>query len=444
MNLRRLLRHFPRRATPLAFHRSLSTATATDIIPPKLEGCIGLSDITRAHYRIRDHIIETPFTHSVRLSELFGCQLYTKLEFKQRTGSFKERGAANVILQLTDEQRAKGVIAASAGNHALALSRHGPPSGCKVTVVMPVVAPLSKQAGCRDMGARVIISGNHLLEAREHADELIAKEGLTYVNGYDDPAILAGQGTIGLEMLNQVADLDAVVVPIGGGGLIAGVALAVKNINPKCQVIGVEPHRCASWTAAMEAGAPTSVKGQATLADGLAVTMVGSNAFAVAKDLIDDVVVVSESAIALSILRLLEIENYVVEGGGATAIAGFIDGKLDYLKGKKVGVILCGGNIDMPVLGRVIERGLAADGRIHRFIATVSDRPGGIAHLTNCIAESGASVKDLYHERASVLEDVALVAITATVETRNLDHANELKEALNREGISYKWDSLRM
>jgi threonine dehydratase len=259
------------------------------------------------------------------------------------------------------------------------------------------------------------------------------------VNGYDDLAILAGQGTVGLEMLNQVSDLDAVIVPIGGGGLIAGVALAVKSIHPNCQVIGVEPERCASWSAAVKAGKPVPVNSLATLADGLAVTTVGSNAFQIAKDLIDDVVTVSESSIALSILRLLENESYVVEGGGATAIAGFIDGKLDYLKGKKVGVILCGGNIDMPVLGRVIERGLTADGRIHRFVATVSDRPGGIAQLTDCIAKSGASVKDLYHERASVLEDVAVVSITCTVETRNVDHAKELQETLTKEGIVYKW-----
>jgi threonine dehydratase len=400
---------------------------------------IGLSDITRAHFRIKPHILDTPFEESRRLSELFDATIYTKLEFKQATGSFKERGAANVILQLDDAQMQRGVVAASAGNHALALARHGPRSGVPVTVVMPVVAPLTKVSNCRSMGARVIVEGNHLLESRAIADKLIQQEGLTYVNGYDDPAILAGQGTIGLEMLQAVPDLDAVVVPIGGGGLIAGVATAVKQINPNCLVIGVEPSRCASWTAALEAGAPVSVEANATLADGLAVTTVGSNAFACAKDLIDKVVVVSESSIALSILRLLELESFVVEGGGATAIAGFIDGKLDELKGKKVGVILCGGNIDMPVLGRVIERGLTADGRMHRFVANVSDRPGGIAHLTDCIAKHGASVKDLHHERASVLEDVAIVAITATVETRDAAHAEELRRGLAKEGLEVRW-----
>ena len=401
---------------------------------------IGLSDITRAHFRIKNHIVDTPFEESRRLSELFDATIYTKLEFKQATGSFKERGAANVILQLDDEQKQKGVVAASAGNHALALARHGPRSGVPVTVVMPVVAPLTKVSNCRSMGARVLVEGNHLLESRAIADKLIQQEGLTYVNGYDDPAILAGQGTIGLEMLQAVPDLDAVVVPVGGGGLIAGIATAVKQINPNCKVIGVEPKRCASWTAALKAGEPVSVAASATLADGLAVTTVGSNAFACAKDLIDKLVVVSESSIALSILRLLELESFVVEGGGATAIAGFIDGKLDELKGKKVGVVLCGGNIDMPVLGRVIERGLTADGRMHRFVANVSDRPGGIAHLTDCIATHGASVKDLHHERASVLEDVAIVAITATVETRDAAHAEELRLGLAKEGYEVQWD----
>jgi threonine dehydratase len=412
--------------------RSLSTTTS------QIEK-LSLSDITRAAFRIQDHIVDTPFLEAKRLSSLFDAKIFTKLEFKQATGSFKERGAANVILQLTPEQLKKGVIAASAGNHALALARHGPRNNCPVTVVMPVVAPLTKVTNCRNMGARVIVDGGHLLESRKIADQLLGDEGLTYVNGYDDLAILAGQGTIGLEMLQKVPDLDAVVVPIGGGGLIGGVATAVKNLNPKCKVIGVEPKRCASWTAALDAGRPVGVAASGTLADGLAVTTVGSNAFEVAHHLIDDVITVSESSIALSILRLLELESWVVEGGGATAIAGFIDGKLDYLKGKKVGVIMCGGNIDMPVLGRVIERGLTADGRIHRFVAKVSDRPGGIAHLTDCIAESGASVKDLYHERASVLEDVSVVAITCTVETRNNEHALELQNMLDKEGVSYQW-----
>ena len=426
---RAMYRTLPHRLSSIA--RTFSSASDQTIL--------SLSDITRAAFRIKDHVVDTPFEESRRLSELFGATIYTKHEFKQSTGSFKERGAANVILQLSEEQRKKGVIAASAGNHALALARHGPRSGVPVTVVMPVIAPLTKVSNCRSMGARVIVAGNHLLESRIIADELIQQEGMTYVNGYDDPAILAGQGTIGLEMLQKVPNLDAVVVPVGGGGLIAGVAMAVKQINPSCKVIGVEPIRCPSWTAALKAGEPVAVDAYGTLADGLAVNTVGTNAFEVARDLIDKVVTVSESSIALSILRLLELESFVVEGGGATAIAGFIDGKLDDLKGKRVGVILCGGNIDMPVLGRVIERGLTADGRMHRFVASVSDRPGGIAHLTDCIAKSGCSVKDLSHERASVLEDVAAVSITVTVETRDQEHAQDLQTALKEEGISFKW-----
>ena len=439
-----MLRRTPMLRAAVSTTTTVKNNTSTQPSPtrPTTSPLLDLSDITRAQFRIRDHVVHTPFEKSLRLSELFDCEIYTKLEFRQATGSFKERGAANVILQLDGEQRKKGVVAASAGNHALALARHGPRSGVPVTVVMPVIAPLTKVSNCRSMGARVLLAGNHLLEARDIADDLRQKEGLTYVNGYDDLAILAGQGTVGLEMLNQVSNLDAIIVPIGGGGLIAGVALAVKSINSKCQVIGVEPERCASWSAAVKAGKPVPVNSLATLADGLAVTTVGSNAFEIAEKLIDDVVTVSESSIALSILRLLENESYVVEGGGATAIAGFIDGKLDYLKGKKVGVILCGGNIDMPVLGRVIERGLTADGRIHRFVATVSDRPGGIARLTDCIAKSGASVKDLYHERASVLEDVAVVSITCTVETRDVDHAKELQGVLTEAGVAFKWGAM--
>ena len=439
---RRALQRWRAHGKPAARLFSSSSAS-TDLAPlgePDVD--ISLSEITAAAYRIKDAVVQTTCAESLRLSELFGAHVYTKAEYQQRTGSFKERGAANVIAQLTDEQRRRGVVAASAGNHALALAYHGPKSQVPVSVVMPTVAPLTKVTNCRAFGARVFQEGHHLLESREVAARDPRFSDMLYVNGYDDPGIIAGQGTIGLEMMHQVPNLDAVIVPVGGGGLIAGVALAVKALNPRCEVIGIEPRRCASWTAALEAGHPVPVdSSKATLADGLAVTTVGENAFRLGRDLVDEVLMVGEGSIALAVLRLLELERTVVEGGGATAIAGFLEhggdgGALARLRGKRVGAILCGGNIDMPVLGKVIERGLAADGRIHRFVARVSDRPGGIAHLTGLIADTGASVKDLYHERAGLADDFAMVSITVWMETRDAKHAEEVARVLEEEGIS--------
>lgn len=375
------------------------------------------------------------------MSELLGARVFLKREYEHRTGSFKERGAANVLSQLTEEQKRRGVCAASAGNHALAVAYHGQKLGIPVSVVMPIVAPITKVENCRKFGANVVVQGEHLLESRTVAAKLEEEDNMLYINGYDDPGIIAGQGTVGIELLSQVPDLEAVVVPIGGGGLIAGMALAMKALNPSVRIVGVESNRCASWQAALQAGEPVpfDMKGRSTLADGLAVSTVGANAFRLAKDLVDDVVSVSESSIALAVLRLLEEERAVVEGGGATGVAGFLGGKLDFLRGKKVGIILCGGNIDTPVLGRVIERGLAADGRIHRFTARCSDRPGGINSLTQILAEAGASVKDILHERASLKEDIAMVSVTVSLETRNAGHAAEIQRRLEDNNVDYDW-----
>lgn len=375
------------------------------------------------------------------MSEVLGARVFLKREYEHRTGSFKERGAANVLRQLTEDQKRRGVCAASAGNHALAVAYHGQKLGIPVSVVMPIVAPITKVENCRKFGANVIVEGEHLLESRTVAAKLEQEDQMLYINGYDDPGIIAGQGTVGIELLSQVPDLDAVVVPIGGGGLIAGISLAMKALNPSVRIVGVESNRCASWQAALQAGEPVpfDMKGRSTLADGLAVSTVGANAFRLARDLVDDVVSVSESSIALAVLRLLEEERAVVEGAGATGVAGFLGGKLDFLKGKRVGIILCGGNIDTPVLGRVIERGLAADGRIHRFTARCSDRPGGINSLTRILAEAGASVKDILHERASLKDDIAMVSITVSLETRNAEHAAEIKRRLDDNHVDFDW-----
>ncbi|MFO0962915.1 MAG: threonine ammonia-lyase [Phycisphaerales bacterium] len=396
---------------------------------------VSFAEIEQARRRIADGVFCTPCVESPALSAILGAHAYCKLEYQQRTGSFKERGACNALLQLTAEQRARGVIAASAGNHALALAYHGKRLGIPVTVVMPTHAPLVKQRRCRELGARVLNHGATIADARHHADDLVGGEGLTYINGFNDAAIIAGQGTIGIELLEQVPDLEAVVAPIGGAGLIAGIAMAVKHLNPKVRVVGVEPVRCASYAAALAAGRPVRVHATPTLADGLAVPEVGGRAFEIARTRVDEVVQVDEDAIALAILRLAELEKGVVEGAGATPVAAFLAGKLPSLRGKRVALVLCGGNIDPLVFSRVIEHGLAVDGRLVKFSAIISDRPGGLAELASTLARAGASVQEITHERRFGGADVSTVMVQCVVEVRDRGHSEELFRALEERGI---------
>ena len=392
-------------------------------------------DIQEAANRIAGHVIQSPCPRSIPLSEATGLKIFCKLEYLQRTGSFKERGARNALLLLSEEQMKRGVIAASAGNHALGLAYHAQLLGIPATVVMPRFAPLMKAANCRRLGATVVLQGTDISEARARADEIAAEKQLTYINGFDDPAIIAGQGTLGLEIAEQVPDVDAVIVPIGGGGLIAGVALAVKTLKPRVQIIGVEPERAASFTAAMQAGRPVKVEVKPTLADGLSVPQVGENAFRIARSRVDRTVLVGEHAIALAILRLLELEKAVVEGAGAAPLAACLAGLVPELKGKNVALPLCGGNIDTPILGRVLERGLASDGRLYQFRATISDRPGGLARFAGLIAEAGASIIEISHDRAFSSDDITTVSVHCVVETRDAAHIRIVHERLDQEGF---------
>lgn len=396
---------------------------------------VTLSDIRAAQRRIASGIIETPCAESVPLSEITGARIVCKLDNFQRTGSFKERGARNALLQLAPHQRKRGVVAASAGNHALGLAYHGKLLGIPVTVVMPDYAPLIKITTCERLGARVRIEGRDFNEARAAADRLVQEEQLTYIHGFDDPKIIAGQGTLALELLRQVRDLDAIVCPVGGGGLIAGVAVAVKALQPRIRLIGVESTATGNFSAALKAGKPVRVRRRPTLADGLATLTVGTNAFALARRRIDEVVTVSEDAIALAILRMLELEKTVVEGAAAVPLAALMAGRLPRLAGKRVALIICGGNIDPAVLSRVIEKGLVHDGRLTRFTAVISDRPGGLAELCRVIAAAGASIKDIAHDRAFSGPDVSAVHAGCTVETRDRSHIAALHRALKRNGF---------
>lgn len=403
---------------------------------------VTLEDIRHAADRIRGGIYDSPCPHSVPLSLAAGCEVYCKLDYLQRTGSFKERGARNALLNLDEAQKQRGVIAASAGNHALGLAYHAGLLGIPVTVVMPRFAPLMKVSNCERLGARVVLVGETIEAAREKAQEYVEREGLAYINGYDHPDVIAGQGTMGLELLEQVTEFDAVVVPVGGAGLIAGVSLAIKSLRPGVQVIGVEPERAACLTAALTAGQPVAVETAPTLADGLAVAQVGANAFTIARDHVDHVVTVSERDLARAILQLVELEKSVVEGAGAAGFAALLAGKLPALAGERVVLPLCGGNIDTTVLGRIIERGLAAEGRLCRFAAVISDRPGGLMRLTTVIAAADASIKEITHDRAFAGDDLAHVIVHCVVETRDAAHMRALRARLEAEGIEVHFPDL--
>lgn len=396
---------------------------------------VHVDDILAAAYRIGDGVQRTPCLRSDWLSPLVGFDLVLKREHRQATGSFKERGARNALLRLDDDRRQAGVIAASAGNHALALAWHGKQLGIPVTVVMPRFAPIIKVQSCRGSGAEVVLSGEHIGEAKEHAMALVEERGLTYINGFDHPDIIAGAGTVALEMLEQSPELDALVVPVGGAGLIAGVSLAAKSVKPDIEVIGVEPVRAASFGPALAAGRPVRCEVQPTLADGLAVPEVGIHAFEIARRYVDRVLDVGEQDIALAILRLIELEKAVVEGAGAVGVAAALNGSLRDLRGASVGTILCGGNIDTTMLGRILQRGLAADGRFCRFSAHISDRPGGLAAFTKVLADEGVSVIDIAHDRVFGGDEIASVSVECTVETRDQDHVEQLHERLDAAGF---------
>jgi len=397
---------------------------------------ITLDDVLAARERIRGGIYESPCVESIPLSQLTGAHVYCKLDYLQRTGSFKERGARNALLRLSAEQRRRGVIAASAGNHAQGIAYHGSLLGIPVTVVMPQFAALIKVTNCRQFGARVVLRGADLGEARTHAVELAQRDGLTFIHPFDNTDVIAGQGTMALEILEQTPDVESIVVPVGGGGLLAGIGTVVKALRPDVSLIGVEPDHAACLSAALAAGRPVTVPLSSTLADGLAVPQLGEQPFALLRNVVDRVVTVDEAHIALAILRLIELEKSVVEGAGAAPLAAFLAGKLDVLKGKKVVLALAGGNIDLTMLDRVIEVGLVADGRLWRFSVSISDRPGGLARLAEVIASTGASIKEIVHDRAFSGPDLSAVRVICVVETTGPANIAELQAALAKAGVT--------
>ncbi len=396
---------------------------------------VSLSEIVAARSRLNGAIAYTQCTESAALSELTGVRIFCKQEYLQRTGSFKERGARNALAQLTPDQVRRGVIAASAGNHALGLAWHGRSLGIPVTVVMPRFAPLVKVARCRQFGATVILHGDAFDEARGEAGRLAEERQLAYIHPFDDPQVIAGQGTLAFEILEQVPDAEAVLVPVGGGGLLAGMATVLHALKPDLQVIGVEPANAACFTAGLAAKEPVRIATRFTLADGLAVAEAGRHTLAIAQPLVHRMIQVQEESLALAMLRLAELEKCIIEGAGAAGLAALLGGNLPDLAGRKVVLLLTGGNIDPLAHSRVIERGLAADGRIYRFDVLLSDRPGGLAHLSSVLANAGANVTEIVHNRTFAGPDLSRVHVLCTVETRDRAHITEIQQRMTENGL---------
>jgi threonine dehydratase len=397
---------------------------------------ISLADVQAARERLRGSIYYSPCPHSQMLSALTGQQIYLKLENLQMTGSFKERGALNRIATLTPEQAARGVVAASAGNHAQGVAYHATKRGIRSVIVMPLATPLVKVTATRNFGAEVVLHGANYDEACDEATRICTAGGMTFIHPFDDPVVMAGQGTIGLELLEQVPELQAVVVPIGGGGLIGGVACAIKESRPDIRVIGVQTSRLPSMAAAVEQHHPVTLGSATTIADGIAVRRAGDVTFPVVDRYVDEIVTVDEDEIASAILVLLEREKTLAEGAGATALAALIQKKTS-LQSEHTAVIVSAGNIDVTLLSRIIERGLVQDGRLIRLRIHLLDKPGALAELTKLIAEHRANIVDTLHNRAYYGVNLGDTVIDITMETRGREQVDELLAVLTREGYKH-------
>src|SRR5277367_920017 len=402
---------------------------------------IALEDVLAARERLRGSIYYSPCPHSVMLSAQTGQEIYLKLENLQMTGSFKERGALNRIALLTREQAERGVVAASAGNHAQGVAYHATKRGIRALIVMPLATPLVKVTATRGFGAEVVLHGANYDEACVEATRLCSAEGMTFIHPFDDPVVMAGQGTIGLELLEQVPQLEAVVVPIGGGGLIGGVACAIKEAcsqasRPEIRVIGVQTARLPSMIAAVEMHRAVTVEPATTIADGIAVRRAGDLTLPVVEKYVDEIVTVEEDEIASAILMLLEREKTLAEGAGAVALAALLQKKTS-LNGAHTAVMVCGGNIDVTLLSRIIERGLVQDGRLIRLRIHLLDKPGALADLTRLIANHRANIVDTLHNRAYYGVNLGDTVIDITMETRGREQVDELLVALTAEGYKH-------
>ncbi len=389
-------------------------------------------DIHAAAARLRDHVLQTPCVASQTLSEITGAQVYLKFENLQFTASFKERGACNCLQLLSSAQKASGVVAMSAGNHAQGVAYHAQRMGVRAVIVMPRFTPGVKVERTRSFGAEVVLHGDTLEAARQHAYALAKQQHLTFIHPYDDEGVAAGQGTLALEMLAEQPDLDALIVSVGGGGLIAGVATAAKALKPEMAVVGVQTQRFPSMLNALR-GLSLPI-GHSSIAEGIAVATAGQFTRNVVRELVDDVLLVDEGDIEQAVLMLLEIEKTLVEGAGAAGLAALLRHGAQF-QGKKVGLILSGGNIDPLLLAAIIERGMARSGRLARIKVSARDVPGVLAQITATVAQAGANIEEVHHQRAFTMLAAQNVEIEFVLQTRNQAHVEQVLQALHAQGM---------
>ncbi len=391
-----------------------------------------IDNVYRARNALKKVARKTDVIYAPQLCR--GAELYLKTENLQITGSFKVRGAYYKMSRLSAEEKARGVVACSAGNHAQGVALAARENGIKAVICLPDGAPISKVEATKSYGAEVCLVKGVYDDAYNHALALRDKEGYTFLHPFNDEDVIAGQGTIGLELVEQIPDLDAVIVPIGGGGLISGIAYTLKTVNPKIKVYGVEAAGAASMKAALEKGEMDALASVSTFADGIAVKKPGELTYEICKNYVDEIVTVSDDEIAAAILALMEKQKLVTEGAGAVAVAAAMFGKVE-LKGKKTVCVLSGGNIDVNILSRVIDRGLLMTGRSCHLTLELVDKPGQLQSVSSIIAEHGGNVTEVHHERASAGSDVNGCFLRLSLETRDFAQVEEIKVALTKAGF---------
>jgi threonine dehydratase len=394
---------------------------------------ITLAEIQRAAKIIEPHVLRTPLVYSPTFSQMTGSEVYLKLENLQRGGSFKVRGATYKILSCRS-QLGPGVVAASVGNHAQGVALAARAAGVQATIVMPVWASLAKQEASRAYGAEVILKGQSLVESIGIAQEMAVQLGMAFLHPYDDAEIITGQGTIGLEILEDLPHADTILVPVGGGGLIGGISAAVKALCPQARIVGVQAASCPSAFEALRAGRPVTVEKKSSIADAIMVTRVGEAAFALLKDKVDEVVLVEEDQIAAAVLLLLERKKVLAEGAGAVPLAALLGGRVKLQKGSRAVLVISGGNVDSLLLDRILRQGLLHNGRIMRFSLELEDVPGSLARLLDLVARMNANVVHIHHARSERGLSVSSARIELELETRGLDHITKVAVALRQAG----------
>ncbi|MCG8428108.1 MAG: threonine ammonia-lyase [Chromatiales bacterium] len=399
---------------------------------------VTLETIKSAQTRIADAIFCTPCARSETLSERLGCNLYLKLENLQMTGSFKDRGAINKMRQLSDAQRAAGVITASAGNHAQGVAHAAKLSGVKATIVMPETTPLAKIRGTKVLGAEIVLHGSGYDDAYEKACQIQDEQGYTFIHAFNDEAIIAGQGTVGLEILDQVPNPDLIVVPVGGGGLISGIATVVKSLKPDTDIIGVEAKRLPAMQRSLAAGEVVAQPSSSTLADGIAIARVGDKTLPIVSRTTSGIVTVSEEEISYAILQLLEMEKTLAEGAGAVGLAALDNHHIENIGGKNVIVVISGGNIDMTLLSKILDRGLERDGRLARLKVVVPDKPGSTATLATIVAQAHSNILEISQNRHASEVQLEETEVSLSLETRGKRHMQQIIAAIEEHGFTVK------